>query len=74
MDQPSLTTTAYLEAIARDSGAIAAAAHEAGLDAPVPSCPGWTVGELVTHLARRAASHQPHCGTTRGLRGIPALT
>jgi uncharacterized protein (TIGR03083 family) len=50
MNQPSLTTTAYLEAIARDSGAIVAAAHDAGLAAPVPTTEGWTVGELVVHL------------------------
>jgi uncharacterized protein (TIGR03083 family) len=50
MDQPSLTTTAYLEAIARDSGAIAAAADEAGPGAPVPTCSGWMVADAVTHL------------------------
>jgi uncharacterized protein (TIGR03083 family) len=28
------------------------AAEHAGLDAPVPSCPGWVVGKLVNHAAR----------------------
>ena len=50
MGQPLLSTTAYLEALARDSGEIAAAAYEAGPGAPVPSCPGWTVADLVVHL------------------------
>jgi uncharacterized protein (TIGR03083 family) len=40
----------YLEAITRESTALADAAERAGLDVPVPSCPGWTVADLVAHV------------------------
>jgi hypothetical protein len=39
----------YLDAFHRDAAALAVAAGR-GLDAPVPSCPGWTVATLLTHL------------------------
>jgi uncharacterized protein (TIGR03083 family) len=39
----------HLGAIARDGSALADAAERAGLDAPVASCPGWTVADLVWH-------------------------
>ncbi|MDH3259498.1 MAG: maleylpyruvate isomerase family mycothiol-dependent enzyme [Acidimicrobiia bacterium] len=38
----------YLTAIRRDSDALAAAADR-GLDQVVPSCPGWTVRDVVQH-------------------------
>ncbi len=41
----------YLAAIRRESAAFAAAAGR-DLTAPVPSCPGWDVAELVRHLGR----------------------
>ncbi|MFI5045441.1 MAG: maleylpyruvate isomerase family mycothiol-dependent enzyme [Acidimicrobiia bacterium] len=50
MDAPLLTTSAYLDAIARESAALAAAARTAGLDAAVPSCPDWNVADLVEHI------------------------
>lgn len=40
----------HTEAIERDGTALAAAARTAGLDAAVPSCPGWNVRQLLTHL------------------------
>jgi uncharacterized protein (TIGR03083 family) len=40
----------YLDAIAKESAALADAAARAGLDARVPSCPGWTVADLVAHV------------------------
>src|SRR5579859_3850043 len=40
----------YLDAIASHSAGFAAAAAAAGLDAPVPGCPGWTVADLVDHM------------------------
>jgi uncharacterized protein (TIGR03083 family) len=40
----------YLDAITRESAALADAAERAGLDAPVPSCPEWTVADLLVHL------------------------
>ena len=43
MDAPE-----YLHYIARDGAALATAA-EGGLDASVPTCPGWTVRDLVAH-------------------------
>jgi len=45
-----LTTTDHLDAIVRDSAALAAVARTAGLDTPVRSCPGWTVADLVVHV------------------------
>jgi uncharacterized protein (TIGR03083 family) len=40
---------AYLAVLAAEATALASAADEAGLDAPVPNCPGWTVADLVLH-------------------------
>ena len=40
---------AQLGALWRDGLALADAAERAGLDAPVGSCPGWTVADLVWH-------------------------
>jgi uncharacterized protein (TIGR03083 family) len=40
----------YLEAIIRESAALADAAERAGLGSRVPSCPDWTVAELVAHV------------------------
>lgn len=39
----------YLEAIADAAAALAAHAAEAGLGAEVPTCPRWTVADLVAH-------------------------
>jgi uncharacterized protein (TIGR03083 family) len=38
----------YVRQLRADGAALAAAARR-NLDAPVPSCPGWTVGDLVFH-------------------------
>jgi uncharacterized protein (TIGR03083 family) len=43
--------SAYLDAIATGSSAFYGAAEAAGLEAPVSACPGWTVADLVYHLA-----------------------
>ena len=40
----------YLAVLASEANALASAAEEAGLDAPVPTCPGWTVRDLVLHV------------------------
>lgn len=40
----------YLALLDAEASALASAAHDAGLDAPVPTCPGWTVADLVLHL------------------------
>lgn len=42
----------YLAAIARDTELLVDAATRAGLDAPVPSCPGWTVSYLLAHVGQ----------------------
>jgi uncharacterized protein (TIGR03083 family) len=40
----------YLAALAAEATSLAAAADEAGLDAPVPTCPGWNVADLLLHV------------------------
>jgi uncharacterized protein (TIGR03083 family) len=40
----------YLAVLASEAKALASAAEEAGLDASVPTCPGWTVSDLVLHM------------------------
>lgn len=42
----------YVAAIRRDGAALAAAASAAGVDATVPSCPEWSVADLLAHLGR----------------------
>lgn len=42
----------YVAAIRRDGAALETAARAAGLDAAVPSCPEWTVRDLVAHIGR----------------------
>jgi uncharacterized protein (TIGR03083 family) len=39
-----------LECLARDYARLRSVAASADLGAPVPSCPGWTVRDLVTHV------------------------
>jgi uncharacterized protein (TIGR03083 family) len=39
----------YLDCLAVDHDLLRDAASATGLDQPVPSCPGWTVADLVTH-------------------------
>jgi len=40
----------YIEALRRDGRALSDAARRAGVDAPVPSCPEWTVADLLQHV------------------------
>jgi uncharacterized protein (TIGR03083 family) len=42
----------YANAIRREGRALAAAARRAGVDAGVPSCPAWTVADLLGHVGR----------------------
>jgi uncharacterized protein (TIGR03083 family) len=42
----------FVEQIEIQSDALRRAVVAAGPDAPVPTCPGWTVSELVTHVGR----------------------
>lgn len=39
----------YVSHVREDAERLAVAARAAGLDTPVPSCPGWTVRDLVGH-------------------------
>ena len=41
-----------LATVPASTAALAKAAVEAGLDSPVPTCPGWTVGRLVDHAGK----------------------
>ncbi len=45
-----MNTTEYLSALDRDGAAFLASCRSAGLGAPVASCPGWTVSDLLWHL------------------------
>jgi hypothetical protein len=45
-----MDSSRYLDSLASDFVLLRAAATAAGLDAPVPSCPGWTVADLVRHV------------------------
>jgi uncharacterized protein (TIGR03083 family) len=40
----------YVAVLSGEAGVFAAAGEEAGHDAPVPTCPGWTVTDLVLHM------------------------
>jgi uncharacterized protein (TIGR03083 family) len=41
--------TGHIDELERQGRALADAAAAAGLDAPVPTCPGWTVRHLLGH-------------------------
>lgn len=40
----------HIEVLKRDGVALAAAAQRAGLDAAVPTCPGWRIRDLLAHV------------------------
>src|SRR5260221_2969236 len=42
----------YLAAFSANAEALVVAAEAAGLEAPVPTCPGWTVADLLEHVGR----------------------
>jgi len=53
----------HIAAIAREGHRLVEAAQVAGLDAPVPTCPGWDTRDLVRHLGEIhlwAAAHVAH--------------
>ena len=47
-----MKTAAYLSQLEDHGKALAAAAEEAGLDAEVPTCPGWAVRDLLGHIGQ----------------------
>ncbi|MGW1838279.1 maleylpyruvate isomerase family mycothiol-dependent enzyme [Streptomyces sp. NPDC002067] len=44
--------TEFVEALRLDGALLAAAAEEAGPDAPIPACPEWRMRDLVVHVGR----------------------
>jgi uncharacterized protein (TIGR03083 family) len=63
----------YLAVLATEATTLAAAAEEAGLAADVPTCPGWSVADLVLHLGEvhRWATASVASKVTK-LRDVPA--
>jgi uncharacterized protein (TIGR03083 family) len=59
----------WLAALRADGPALRAAAGEASPDRPVPSCPEWTVQELVLHVASLYRWVRSHVG--RGVTSKP---
>jgi uncharacterized protein (TIGR03083 family) len=59
-----MQTGDLIDALAHEGSAFAEAAQRAGLDAAVPTCPEWTVRELVRHLGyvHRWATAYVHTG------------
>jgi uncharacterized protein (TIGR03083 family) len=45
-----MTVDEHVAALESDGRLLVAAARSAGLDAPVPSCPGWVVRDLLAHI------------------------
>lgn len=60
----------HLEALHEDGVRLAEAAERAGTDAPVPTCPGWRVGDLLGHVGgvHRWAAAQVRTGNPRPQR------
>jgi uncharacterized protein (TIGR03083 family) len=48
----TLEPAQYLAAVRTESANLRRAAEQAGLDAPVPSCPDWDVAALLAHMGR----------------------
>lgn len=65
MDFAFLSLDAYGDGLGRAATVLRANAAAAGLDAPVPTCPGWTVLDLVAHQG------MVHRWATGHLRGTP---
>jgi uncharacterized protein (TIGR03083 family) len=70
-----METQQYLDQLATNSERLADAAAAAGVDAPVPTCPDWTVADLLDHCLRgddwaRTVAEQGKAGSTD--RVLPA--
>ncbi len=64
-----METQQYLDQLTQNSERLADAASAAGVDAPVPSCPGWAVADLLEHCVggdawARAIVEQGKAGST----------
>jgi uncharacterized protein (TIGR03083 family) len=72
-----MQTQEYLDQLERNSERLADAAAAAGTDAAVPTCPGWSVTDLLDHCVRgdqwaRTIAEQGRAGSTE--RVLPADT
>jgi uncharacterized protein (TIGR03083 family) len=65
----ALSRDDYVAAVEADGTALAEAGR-AGIDVPVPTCPGWVVGDLVGHVGRIYRSVAVHIDT-RATEMIP---
>jgi uncharacterized protein (TIGR03083 family) len=45
-----LDLNSYVAVLASEAVVLASAADDAGLDTPVPTCPGWTINDLALHM------------------------
>jgi uncharacterized protein (TIGR03083 family) len=50
-EHPQMETNEFIAALDRDSAAFVDACELAGMTTPVASCPGWSVADLLWHLA-----------------------
>jgi uncharacterized protein (TIGR03083 family) len=72
-----METQQLIDQLAHNSGRLADAAAAAGTDADVPTCPGWTVTDLLDHCVRgdswaRTIAEQGRAGSTE--RVLPVDT
>ena len=65
--------TTHITAIGREGARLAEAAALAGLDAPVPWCPGWDVRELLRHLSEIHLWAASHVAKRAVREGVPEL-
>lgn len=65
MDYP-----AHLDVVRLESACLAAAARAVSLDTPVPSCAGWTMARLVTHIGQGQQA-VAHLVRTRATEPVP---
>ena len=70
MNRLHATKDFWLAALRADGPALQDAVAETGPDAPVPSCPGWTVADLTEHLTSLA--HWVREFAPRGVTDKPA--
>lgn len=60
---PSMDTDSYLGSIERDAASMMEVATDVPLDTPVPTCPGWTLRDLIEHTG---IVHRHKTETVRG--------
>lgn len=51
VQNPRMRTSDYIHSLRREGELLADAVRQAGEHAPVPTCPGWTTGDLVRHTS-----------------------